>query len=366
MICIAAFIILAIMVLTVPIIRLFNKKLANNIIGLFKKSTHCFTRRVTLRKCDTSFKDDIKNSILRKVVIKRPRLVKPISFGIELASLLIILVTVWSVLVGVKSLVSLYVYGTCNIENPSACVLNNSEACSIDAAPIEFTHDPIGWTGKWFSDFGDAIASIPTRMKNWQAQDYLPDNASYYNKYDANKPLALDIFDPGCIVCNRSFKAQLASGFFDKYNVALIAYPIKSTTTDSGYKFQNSYLVASYIEAVQLKPLSQEKTNHPASWLIANKMYTDKTSDGDSFQNAFNVAYDHDKAESVLVAWLKEFGYDDNRIEEISKLATSDKVKKIIDHNVDIVNNKIKTKKNPTMIFNGLRHDGEFKSDTKF
>ena len=364
MVCVAAFIILAICVLTVPIIRLFNKKLAKNIMALFKKSMHCFSRRVTLRKCDTSFKDDIKNSLLRKVVLKHPKWVKPLSGAIEVASVLIVIITIWSLLVGVKSLISLYVYGTCNVTNPNACLLGTSESCSIDAAPIDFTKDPIGWTGNWFKQYGDAIVAIPTRMKHWEAKDYLPDQVSYYGGYKDGKPLAVDIFDPGCIICNRSFNNQKSTGFFDKYNVVLLPYPIKSGTTSNGYKFQNSYLVSSYLVAVQLKPLKDAK--NPVAWQIAERMYTSKTKDGDSMQNAFNVGYSADKAESVLKDWLKDFGYSDDQIKEIAKLAHSDQVKKEIDKNYDIVDNKVKTKMIPTMIFNGNRHDGEFKKDTKF
>ena len=41
-------------------------------------------------------------------------------------------------------------------------------------------------------------------------------------------------------------------------------------------------------------------------------------------------------------------------------------VKEIIESNINLVNDKVQTKKSPTMIFNGSRHDGEFTADTKF
>lgn len=355
MICIAAFIILAICVLSLPIIRIFNKKVADSIWKLFKKSTYCVSRRATFRKCDSSFKDDVKNSILKKVVLKHPTWVRPLSVIIEVASVLIILITIWSLLVGVKSLVSLYVYGTCNPSQPSACVLDGSDACSIDSAPINFWENPIGWTGNWFGEFGEAIAAIPTRMKHWDARDYLPDNPAYYNKYDANKSIALDIFDPGCIICRRSYVAQKESGFFDKYNVTLMPYPIRD-------HFANSYLISSYIEAVRLKPLKNPK--HPAEWLIIDRLFTEETAAGDSFQAAFNGqnghGYSDTEARTVLNGWLSDFGYSDEQVKEIAKLADSNQIKEIIDQNRDTVDNQIKTKKIPTMIFDGKRHDGLF------
>ena len=350
MVCIAAFIILGICVLTVPIIRIFSKKTADGIVKLFKSATHCFTRRVTFRACDTSFKDDVKNGLLRKVVLKHPSWVKPLSAAIEVASLLIILITIWSLLVGAKSLVSLYVYGTCNPSNPNSCSLDSTESCTIDAAPIEFTKDPLGWVGNWFGEFGNAIKAIPTRMKHWEAADYVPETTSYYGGRDESKSVAVDIFDPGCEVCARSFQMQLDRGFFDKYNVAMLPYPIK--------------LVTSYIVATMLRPL--DDTDNPVAWQIIERMFTGQTEDGDGYQDAFNMSYGSEKAEEVLRGWLADFGYSDEEVDEIAELASSDEVKQIIDSNMALVNDKVQTKKIPTMIYDGKRHDGEFTNETKF
>ena len=362
MVCIAAFIILAVLVLAVPLIRLFSRRLADQIMTLFRRSTHCFTRRITLRTCDTTFAEDVKGTVLRRVVLRHPSWVKPLSALMELLSVLIVLTTIWSVLVGAKSLVSLYVYGTCNPTTPSSCSLDGSEACTIDAVPVAFNEHPVQWIGGWFSEFGEAIMAIPIKLKHWEARDYLPSQVSYYDDYDRRKPTALDIIDPGCTVCANSFKKQLARGFFKKYNVVILLYPIKDGR--DGYKFPNSYLVAQYLVAVQLKPL--KKSGQPMIWQMIKRMYTGKTADGDSNQNAFNVAYDQAKAERVLKDWLRDFGYSDQQLEEIAKLARSDQVAKIIEDNTRLVNDKVKTKKIPTEIFAGQRHDGGFDDATKF
>lgn len=362
MVCIAAFIILAVLVLAVPLIRLFSRRLADQIMTLFRRSTHCFTRRITLRTCDTTFAEDVKGTVLRRVVLRHPSWVKPLSALMELLSVLIVLTTIWSVLVGAKSLVSLYVYGTCNPTTPSSCSLDGSEACTIDAVPVAFSEHPVRWIGEWFSEFGEAIMAIPTKLKHWEARDYLPSQVSYYDDYDQSKPTALDIIDPGCTVCANSFKKQLARGFFKKYNVVILLYPIKDGR--GGYKFPNSYLVAQYLVAVQLKPL--KKSGQPMIWQMIKRMYTGKTADGDSNQNAFNVAYDQAKAERVLKDWLRDFGYSDRQLEEIAKLTRSDQVAKIIEDNARLVNDKVKTKKIPTEIFAGQRHDGGFDDATKF
>ena len=361
MVCIAAFIILGICVLTVPIIRLFNKKLADNIVKLFKQATHCFSRRVTLRACDTSFADDVKNGLLRKVILKHPKWVKPLSGLIELLSFAIIVVSIWSLLVGVKSLVSLYVYGTCNPSKPTACVLDTAEACSINAAPVEFNKDPIGWIGQRFSDYGEAIAAIPTKMRHWDAKDYLPKNPSYSDGKNSSKPLALDIFDPGCTVCRRSYIAEKEAGFFDKYNVALLPYPIYK---QGKAEFQHSVRVARYLMAVQIQGEPKERkddTKLPSAWRMIDRMFTGKDADGVEYQKAFNLGYNNEKAEATLKQWLADFGYNDDEIGKIVDLAHSNKVKRLVNENRDIVDKDVKTKKIPTAIYDGARHDGEFK-----
>jgi hypothetical protein len=366
MLCVAAFIVLLICVLAVPIIRLFNKKTGDKIWHLFKKSTYCVGRRVTLRTCDSSFKDDVKNGLLRRVVLRHPKWVKPLSVLIEIASVLIILITIWSLLVVAKSGVSLYVYGTCNVATPSACVLDSSEACSIDSVAPKLTEHPVDWTVNWFREFGEAIAAIPTRLKHWDAKEYTAADATYYNTYDKNKSDALDIFDPGCVVCQRSYRAQKASGFFDKYNVALLPYPIKNGS--GGYKFANSYLIAQYIEATREVPLAGANLRggvHPArsaEWLIVDRIYTGKNADGVENQNAFNLQYSDSQARQVLNAWLKDFGYTDAAVKQIQTAVDSNAVKQAINKNYQIVNQQIKTKKIPTTIYDGKRHDGEFKS----
>lgn len=355
MICIAAFIILAVAVLAVPIIRLFNRKLAAGIMQAFKRSVYCFTRHVTLRACDSTFKDDIKGALLRKVVLKHPDWVKPLSGLIEAGSVLIIVVTIWSLLVGTRSLVALYVYGTCDIEQPSACSLAKAEACSIDSKPISMWQHPLKWTGKWFGDFGEAIAAIPDRMKHWNPQEYVLQPTPYYNKFDSKKPLALDIFDPGCIVCKKSFQRQLTTGFFDKYNVTLLPYAIEG---EHGTKFANSGTVVKYMLATVQQPLN---SGRPVIWQMAQRMYTKKDKDGIDYQTAFNFGYSTEQAEQTLQSWLKEFGYNNEQVQQIVKFVHSDAANKAVERIAQTIKTKIKTKKIPTMIFDGQRHDGEYK-----
>ena len=356
MVCIAAFIILAVAVLAIPVLRIINRKAADTIWKLFKKAVYCFTRRATFRKCDSTFKDDVKNSVLRKVVIKHPKAVKPLGITIEILSVLIILVTVWSLLVGVKSGLALFVYGTCDITTPAACSLDSSESCSIDGNQIDFWQDPLGWTGNWFVEFGEAFAAIPVRLQHWDAQKIIPENAQFFNTEDPNKPYALDIFDPGCIICRKSFNNQLKSGFFDNYNVASMIFVIK---TNDEPRYANSTIIASYIEAVRLTPL--KNASPPAEWQIIKRLFTENDAGLKiDYQTAFNDHYNESIAKRTLQRWLHDFGYSQKEISKIVTDANNKEVKAIIENTADVVKNQIRTRKIPTMIFDGRRHEGLF------
>ena len=103
MVCIAAFIILIVVGVFVAFISIFKRDLGKKYLKVLKKSWHCFTRHLTFRKCDTSFQDDVKTALLKKVVLKKPEAVKPLSITIEVASILIVIVTAWSLIEGVKA-----------------------------------------------------------------------------------------------------------------------------------------------------------------------------------------------------------------------------------------------------------------------
>ena len=362
MVCIAAFIILlalSLPVLALSVIGRFNPRVAKFVkpyFGMFKKAWYCVGRRVTLRKCDSNFKDDIKNSVLRKVVLKKPRLVKPVSAAIEVVALAVVVVAVWSVLTLVKSGLALYVYGTCDVSNPKGCVVGESQFCAVEE---ETSRNFFESVGAWFIEWGVVVSDIPARVQHWEARDYVPETSDYYGKFDSDKPIALDIFDPGCFVCRDSFVQQKAKGFFDHYNVALLPYAIPGES--AGYRFKNSGVVARYITAAHFEPLKDP--TRPASWLIVEKIFTGFDDKNRNWQDLFNndETYDNSKAEQTLLGWLKEFGYSDEQVLKIKALAGSDKVKKAIESNKKLVEERIRVKMIPTMIYEGKRHSGLWK-----
>ncbi|MGB4758640.1 MAG: hypothetical protein WBP26_01150 [Candidatus Saccharimonadales bacterium] len=330
-----------------------------------RKAWHCVTRRITFRPCDISFKQEIKGRLLAKVAVKNPKMVRSASIGLEIAAFLVIVVTVWSLYVVVKSGLNLYVYGTCNPSNAASCSLG-AEACSIEGAQLGFVDSVTSfklhtYIANEFAGLGKTVAAVPSRMQTWSSEEYLPANVTYVNGYDKNKPTALEVVDPGCIYCQQLMRNIVASGFAERYNLAYIAYPIPSSTGQSGYKFPNSHLVVSYLEAMRMRPL--DSTKRPVDWLILERMYTGSDQKGRSYQVVINGILGRDQTAELLQSWMREFGYNDKQVAEIVQLAASDRVAAVMRANEQIIKNQIKTVKIPTIIFDGRRHDGVVKTE---
>ena len=359
MVCIAAFIILCLMSVVVAFLSIFRRDIGKRWWKTFKKAWGCVGKRITLQKCETGFKEDIKNSILSRVIVKKPKLVKPISVGIEVAAVLVVLVTVWSLVEGAKAGLALWSLGTCNVQRPEACALG-AEVCSIDGD--SGPKNPIEAVGYWFSDWGEIFSAIPDKFRDWDHEKLDLRGIMLFANTKKDTKYAIDILDPGCTVCLQSYRAQKESGFFDKYNVLLVPFPIQDG--DGKFKFANSELISSYIFAVLLQGIPDDYKGDRAPALdIIERIFTAKDENNKPYQTLFNDYYSAKEAKEKLVAWLKEFGYHSKEREEIIKRAASKEVKDIINKNNDIVVNNIHAKGIPTMIYNGKKHTGLYKED---
>ena len=351
MVCIAAFIILCLVGIIVAFLSIFKKEIGKKYLTVFKKSWHCVFKKVRLQKCDTNFKDDVKNTILKKVILKRPKWVKPLSIIIEIVSVLIVIITVWSLIIAIKSLLALWVFGTCNVSKPSACSLT-SESCSIDAEEPKNVFEQIS---RSFEEWGEIFGGIPDRLKSWGSDDFKDlENLPILNQTESDKPAAYDIMDPGCIVCMTSYKNQLSSGFFDNHKVYLVVYPIQ--TADSNYKFKNSGIASKYIIAVQI---AYPNSSYAAK--IINRLFTEKDADNVSYQTRLNNDLSETEVISLFDKWLKDFGAKDEEISTIAKLINSEEVKSQLEKNKSVVDDKIHAKSIPTLIYDGKKHNGLYK-----
>lgn len=348
MVCVAAFIILCLVGVFVAFLSIFRRDIGRKYWAVFKKAWGCVGKKVRLQKCETNFKDDVKNSLLSKVVLKHPKWVKPLGVAIEVSAILIVFVTIWSLVETIKALLALWVFGTCNVSQPASCALG-AEVCGIDS---EAPTNPIEWTGRWFSEWGEIFANIPDRFRSWQAEDYLVEPYSFATKYHDGNPLALSIFDPGCTVCLQSYRNEKKSGFFDEYNTVLMVYPIQ--LPDGGYKFNNSDLIARYIHAADLLD-----TDYTAK--IVDRLFTESNSDGVIWQSVL-MQSDRADVEKILQSWLKDFGAEEAEIRKLAKSANSDEVSQIMAQIKEMVENKIHAKGIPTAIYDGKKHSGLYQA----
>lgn len=344
MVCIAAFIILAIIGVFVAIISIFKPKVGKAYWKMFKKAWGCVSKKVRLQKCETGFKDDVKNTLLSRVIIKHPNWVKPLSVIIEVLSVIIVIVVIWAVLTAIKSLLAIWALGSCNVTKPSSCSLG-AEVCSIDESEPS---NALEATGRWFTEWGEIFEAIPDKFRTYNAEDY---NFNYITVPgdNADKPVAVDIFDPGCSVCMISYRNQKSAGFFDQYNVRLVPFAIQDA--DNNYKFKNSEVVVRYM-------LAAEQFKSGLAIELLDHIFTEKNSEGISYQNKFNEDYSHDEAVAKLESWLKQAGLDEKSVGEIRKIADYPEITDKMNENREIIENQLRVKGIPTMLFDGKRHTG--------
>lgn len=348
MVCVAAFIILCLVGVFVAFLSIFRRDIGKKYWAVFKKAWGCVGKKVRLQKCETNFKDDVKNSLLRKVVLKHPKWVKPLGTAIEVGAVLIVFITIWSLVEAVKAILALWVFGTCNVSQPASCALG-AEVCGIDA---EEPKNPLEWTGRWFSEWGEIFTNIPDRFHTWQAEDYLGEvSYSFLSNFQDGKPLALDIFDPGCVVCMQSYRNQKENGFLTRYNVVPLVYPIP--LPDGGYKFANSELISRYIYAADLADTTYATK-------IIDRLFTESDANGINFQSALK-AMNAEEAEKTLRMWLKDFGATEAEISSLAELVHSESVDEQMAKIKDIVENQIHAKGIPTSLYDGKKHNGLYK-----
>lgn len=261
------------------------------------------------------------------------------------------------------------VYGSCNKQNPEACVVT-AEVCGIaNEGPtflqsVRSGHVITAFQNE-FASLADTLQTVPSRFRNWNAADYLPQFATFRGGYDAARPVALEVLDPGCGFCAQLFRNISEAGFSGTHNVSYIAYPI---IRDGRPQFANSELVVRYLTALRIAEADNPRfANNPTDWTILEHIFTE-TTDGQlveeagprglSWQFWFNTLASRQEATDQLHAWLREAGYSDADIAEISELADSQQVTDVMEDSRAIVQDRIRTLTIPTMIAGGRLHRG--------
>jgi len=336
---------------------------------LAKRAWSCASRRLTLRPCDTTFRDDVKNTLLAPLALRAPRWVKPASVAIEAVAWVMVISMVTSIYILLRSGLNFAVYGTCNKHNPEACVVT-AEVCGIPSEDPTFLqsirsgHIITAFRNE-FTAVADTISTIPSRLRSWDATEFLPEYATFRGGYDPTLPTALEVLDPGCGICAQLFRNAAEAGFADRYNISYIAYPI---VRDGSPQFPNSELIARYLTALRISEQADPRfADRPTDWAILSHIFTENQ-DGTkvlesspaslSWQFYFNNLASTEDATHQLHTWLREAGYSDAEIVQIDELAQSPQVTEVLAHDRGIVENEIRTVAIPTLIADGRLHRG--------
>jgi hypothetical protein len=348
MFCIAAFIVFA-------VLALFSARYR----PLAAKAWRCVWLRVTFRPCDMAFGDELKARILAKVIVRWPRLVRPIDRSLDAVAFAFVALSIWSVLAVGASALNLWVYDTCDPSSAESCSLSG-EACGVQQASLPFGQALAeGRLGEWvaapFAGYAETLSRIPDRLKTWDASAYLGPTATFARPRDAAKPYALEIIDPSCKFCRKLTHNMDAAGALDRYNVSYLLYPIP--LPDGGTKFPHSTLMASYIEAAKLVPLSNSG-GIGGDWRLLEAIFADAGPDsGFALQEQFVMAFNAKSAEAQLRTMLLEIGYTPQQVERIGTLAASDEVAHALAEQRTIVEDAVRTIKIPTLLIGGRRYD---------
>lgn len=349
MLCIAAFIVLLAMgAVSAKYRRLLGRAAA------------CTWRRVTLRPCDTTFREDLKNSMLAPLAVRAPALVKPASVAIEVLAWVMVLSLVLSLYIVGRSGLNLFVYGTCDKQNAQACTLS-AQVCSVGTSTPGFwesvgSGDVIGAFGNEFAALGDTISTIPSRLRDWDAADYASPYATYLGGYEAGRETVLEVIDPGCRYCAELFRNIEESGIAERRNVTYLAFPIAAAFGD---KFPHSALIARYLTAIQITEKdSTAAGGEPTDWAILHHLFTQENPAGTGWQEWFNEDASADEAEAQLQEWLREAGYDDAGVAAVQSLSQSDQVADVLADIRTVVTDEIRTVAIPTLIADGRLRSG--------
>jgi hypothetical protein len=163
--------------------------------------------------------------------------------------------------------------------------------------------------------------------------------------------------DPGCSACASLFANIKTSGFENRYNLTYMAFPIPDSTSWSGYKLMNSYLIATYLEAMKQVVPAHATGDVPSDWRLLERIYTGADDEGIQWQQRFDLKFDPDETRRVLDGFCNDFGYSTEQREQIAKLAVSKEIADRLRAHKDVVEKQIRTVKIPTILFGGRRYD---------
>ncbi|MBQ9180863.1 hypothetical protein IJ135_02085, partial [Candidatus Saccharibacteria bacterium] len=85
--------------------------------------------------------------------------------------------------------------------------------------------------------------------------------------------------------------------------------------------------------------------------------------DGLSYQEVFNNYYTREEAIEQLEKWIVEDGFDKKSLKELREVVNYPEITDKMNENREIVENQLKVKGIPTMIYDGKRLTGRYEAE---
>jgi protein-disulfide isomerase len=272
--------------------------------ALAKEAFSCVFHRITLRSCNSGFKEKIKSKILSRLIVHSTFAAKMVNKHYEILSWIFFILMVGSTLWVLRGGYNFYVYGSCN-------GLNESGFCAFDP-----------------SGANNAITSVSTQcgITENSSQNVTLQNVDLSNFPAQNIGSKDTVVFIGCYACDYSRKAypdiqKLIAA--KKTNYVFAHYPAKGNTTALS---ETAYCV--------------------------NKDYPDKFWDFNDYLFTADKNYVLDPANTDAI--LGKFNFD---VPKIDACATSVETKNAVQNQVDELN-KTHLYGTPTIFINNKAYVG--------
>lgn len=136
--------------------------------ALAKEALACITRRVTLRPCDTGFKEKLQGQMVGWLLRRSTRAARLLKRYFEVFAWIFFLITIWSLVVSVEGAYNFYRYGSCNgLNDSSFCVLDptgsNTAVSNIDVPDDVFLPTCSGGADVE----GGLLSHVPLTLENY-------------------------------------------------------------------------------------------------------------------------------------------------------------------------------------------------------
>lgn len=344
MFCIAAFIVFLILAIFSATFR-----------PLAAKAWHCVVRRVSFRPCDIDFSEEMKGKIIGKLMKHSPGLAAFVNRWIDWFSFAFVALSVWSLIYVAIAGLNLFVYDTCNPLAVETCSLGG-EACGVQQQVPGLIEswkngEMIEWAAGPFTRFATTISRIPDRLKTWNAAEFVGPTATFIGATDPAAEVALEVMDPLCEFCKSLLNNMESAGIDREYRMTYLLYPIPDANSPTGTKFMFSGLIAKYIEAV--KHVERPAENKPLDWLLIEKIFGMRP-DGIDWQTYLRIGATEEDVRRTMREFLIEMDIDPTLVEATIESA---EINESLADQKNIVEQKLRTIKIPTLLIGGRRYD---------